>query len=70
MVWTFDIVADSLWQGGGNAEFGPIALYGVSVGIQWLRFFTFLLVQRELGQVSQAYSNQSRALFGLRISSA
>jgi hypothetical protein len=50
-MWLMEYLSELLWPGGGDAEFGPLALYGVSVGIQWLRFFSFLLVQRELGQV-------------------
>jgi hypothetical protein len=41
-----------LWGDSDKGEFGPVGLYGLSVGLQWLRLVSFLLVQRELGQVN------------------
>jgi hypothetical protein len=41
-----------LWGDNDQGEFGPVGLYGLSVGLQWLRLVSFLLVQRELGQVN------------------
>ena len=53
VTWAVEQVVDDLWGNSADkVKFGAMGLYGLSVGIQWLRLVSFLLVQRELGQVN------------------
>ncbi len=61
VTWVVERVVDGIWADSADkGEFGPVGLYGLSVGIQWLRLVTFLLVQRELGQVNSESRVTSR----------